>query len=194
MSAPRMPDLAPPAGDPVRLGQHAGRQLGDDPRGAEPRHGGDGQAALDARGDPGAGAAQPARKLSAAFRRALGGGAGHLSRPLSRDPSRTADGPCRVRRAAGGARRGRGFISASSATRPARCCAAKPSSSAGRVISAASSAPATPMPTSPTRRRSTSRSRRAGSTAGAGGLVRRRHRRRHGMRRQRGCVAGSARW
>ena len=80
----------PAAGDPVRLGQHAGRQLDDNPRSAERRHGGDGEALVVAAGDPRTRPAQSARELPASFRRPMGRGAAHLSRRLPRDPSRPA--------------------------------------------------------------------------------------------------------
>src|SRR6516164_10676782 len=74
------------AGDLVRLGQYAGRQLVDDSRGAKLPDGGNGQTAVDNRRNPRARPSQPARSLSTDLWRALGRGARHLSRPIPRDP------------------------------------------------------------------------------------------------------------
>ena len=78
----------PAARHPVRLGQHPGRQLGGDPRGAERDPDRDGPGALDLAETKAPGARLAARQLPPHVRRALARGREDLLRPLRRDPSR----------------------------------------------------------------------------------------------------------
>ena len=186
--------LRAPARDPLRLGQHAGRQLGDDPRRAQ-------SCLMAAMGQPPWTLAGDARRacgsacatLSRALRRALGGGAADLSRPFPRDPSRAADA------AAGRA--------ATAATRsPATgIYLAVVSNKTGALLRREADASRLValfrrhrrgrrrrMPTSRDRGAGRAGARSQRDRARARCLVCRRHRGRHGMRRRRRLRAGAA--
>ena len=176
---------------PVRLGQHARRQLGDNSRSAQPGHGGDGQAGVDPRRDEGAGAAQPARSFSAISARAGRRRGRSTSSAFARSTSNgwPVVGPPRVARSR---LAGEGIFLEVVSNKTGDVCVARPSISAGRAILARSSAPGTPPSISPTPDRSGWLWGRAGSRRGSR-VVCRRYRRRHRVRGRRRLRAGTAR-